>query len=173
MKYSVLSIAALVGPALANPAYYWRQYLSRPIHPADAGTVSINNFAPFNVQVDVEPQGNQFSIGPGGQRSVPGAPVADVKFNHQVEVSYVSGDQGTFNYVINQIGNGFAGCVHVSPDGCGSLTWCSGDPLTKPVTCAAGTELPVTLYSPRANNLMPPLIKPVSHMMKTTHDFLL
>ncbi|GFF42085.1 uncharacterized protein AF_2225 [Aspergillus udagawae] len=149
MKYSVLSIAALVGPALANPAYYWRQYLSRPIHPADAGTISINNYAPFGVQVDVEPQGYQFNIAPTGQASVPGAPVADVKFNEQVEVSYVSGDQGTFNYVINPIGGGFAGCVNVSPRGCGSLTWCSGDRPTHPVTCAAGTELPITLYTPR------------------------
>ncbi|EAW20738.1 uncharacterized protein NFIA_112620 [Aspergillus fischeri NRRL 181] len=148
MKYSVLLIAALVAPALGNPAYYWRHYLSRPIHLADAGTVDIRNDAPFDVDVDVEPQGWQFNIAPGDRHSVPGAPVADVKFNQQVEVSYVSGDQGTFNYVIQPIGNGFAGCVYVSPDGCGSLTWCAGDPPTHPVTCEAGTELPVTLFQP-------------------------
>ncbi|GIJ91145.1 hypothetical protein Asppvi_010110 [Aspergillus pseudoviridinutans] len=160
MKYSVLSIAALVGPALGNPAYYWRQYLSRPIYPADAGTVNIENNAPFDIQVDVEPQGDHFNIAPGQYRSVPGAPVADVKFNEQVEVSYVSGDQGTFNYVIQPIGNGFAGCVNVSPNGCGSQTWCSGNPPTNPVTCKAGTELPVTLYW-------------TGRMRKTTHEFLL
>lgn len=148
MKYSVLSIAALVAPALGNPAYYWH-YLSRPIHLVNAGTVNIQNNAPFDVDVDVEPQGWQFNIGSGDHHSVPGAPVADVKFNQAVEVSYVSGDQGTFNYVIQPIGDGFSGCVYVSPDGCGSLNWCAGEPLTNPVTCKAGTRLPITLYEPR------------------------
>ncbi|PKX88332.1 uncharacterized protein P174DRAFT_436257 [Aspergillus novofumigatus IBT 16806] len=149
MKYSVFSIAALVAPALGNPAYYWRQYLSPPVHLADAGTVDIQNKSPFDVEVDVEPQGYQFNIAPGDQHSIPGALVADVKFNQQVEVSYASGDQGTFNYVIQPIGNDFAGCVYVSPDGCEPLTWCAGDPPTHPVTCKAGTGLPVTLYKPR------------------------
>lgn len=149
MKYSVLSMAALMAPALGNPAYYWRHYLSGPIHLANAGTVYIQNKAAFDVDVDVEPQGDQFNIPPGQHHSVPGALVADVKFNQQVEVSYVSGDQGTFNYVIQPIGNGFSGCVRVSPDGCNSLHWCAGQPATHPVTCKAGTELPVTLYQPR------------------------
>ncbi|KAE8357187.1 hypothetical protein BDV27DRAFT_139814 [Aspergillus caelatus] len=148
MKYSVLSIAAIVAPALGNPAYFWRQYIPHRIHPANAGTISINNYVPANVHVDVEPQGYQYTVAPGGQQSVPGAPVADVKFNGEVEVSYVSGDQGTFNYVINPIGGNFPGCVNVSPDGCGSLTWCSGQPPTSPVTCPADTELRITLYSP-------------------------
>ncbi|GAQ05388.1 hypothetical protein ALT_2709 [Aspergillus lentulus] len=89
MKYSVLSIAALVAPALGNPAYYWRHYLSGPIHLANAGTVYIQNKAPFDVDVDVEPQGDQFHIPPGQHHSVPGAPVADVKFNQQVEMDVI------------------------------------------------------------------------------------
>jgi hypothetical protein len=149
MKYSVISIAALVAPALGNPAYYWRQYLSGPIHLADAGTVDIQNNAPFNVQVDVEPQDDHFNIAPGDHDSAPGAQNADVKFNQQAEVSYVSGDHGTFNYVIQPIGNDFAGCVYVSPDGCDRQNWCAGDPPTNPVTCKAGTGLPITLYQPR------------------------
>ncbi|KNG80369.1 hypothetical protein ANOM_011494 [Aspergillus nomiae NRRL 13137] len=91
MKYSVLSSAALVAPALGNPAYYWRQYLSHPIYPADAGTVKIENSTPFNIQVDAEPLGDHFTIPPGQPGSVPGAFSEDVKFNEQVEVSYVSG----------------------------------------------------------------------------------
>jgi hypothetical protein len=149
MKYSVLSIAAVVAPALGNPAYFWWQYLSRPIHLADAGTVYIKNNAPFSVQVDIEPQGHHFNIPSGDHHSVPGAQDADVKFNQQVEVSYVSGDQDTFNYVIQPIGNDFAGCVDVSPGGCEPQTWCAGDPPTHPVTCKAGTGLPVTIYQPR------------------------
>ncbi|KAE8342580.1 hypothetical protein BDV24DRAFT_130571 [Aspergillus arachidicola] len=161
MKYSVLSIAPLVAPALGNPAYFWRQYLSHPIYPADAGTVKIENFTPFNIQVDAEPLGDHFTIPPGQPGSVPGAFSEDVKFNEQVEVSYVSGDQGTFNYVIQPInGGGFPGCVSVSPNGCGSQTLCPGQPPTPPVTCKAGTELPVTLYIP-------------CHMRKTAHEFLL
>lgn len=149
MKYSVLSIAAIVAPALGNPAYFWRQYFPHRIRPADAGTININNYVPINVYVDVEPQGYHYNIAPGRQESVPGAQVADVKFNGEVEVSYVSGDQDTFNYVINPIGGNFPGCVNVSPDGCGSSTWCSGQPSTSPVTCPAGTELPIALYTPR------------------------
>ncbi|OGM42371.1 hypothetical protein ABOM_008394 [Aspergillus bombycis] len=155
-------MAALAAPALGNPAYYyWRQYISPPMHPADAGTTHINNFAPFSVHVDVEPYGYQYYIAPGQQQSVPGVPVADIKFNDQVEVSYVSGDEGTFNYVINPIGGDFPACVQVSPNGCGSSTWCPNKPATAPVTCRAGTELPVTLFAPS------------SMKRKIPHEFLL
>jgi hypothetical protein len=148
MKYSGLSLAALVVPCLGKPAPYGGTYHSPPVRPADAGTVIVSNSAAFNVHVDEEPQGYQYDVAPGQQLNIPGAPVADVKFNEQVEVSYVSGDQGTFNYVIKPIGNGFPACVSVSPSGCGSLIWCPGDSPTQPVTCMSGTELPVTLYFP-------------------------
>ncbi|KAB8230900.1 uncharacterized protein BDW43DRAFT_283699 [Aspergillus alliaceus] len=161
MKYSMLSIVALVAPTLGNPAYYWRQYLSRPIHPANAGDVIVHNYISSDVDVDVEPQGIQFTLHPGQGQSVPGAPVADVKFNQEVEVSYVSGDQGTFNYVIQPIGGNFDGCVYVSPQGCGTLSWCSGDPASNPVTCPDGTTLPVNLYPSRSRG------------RKTAHEFLL
>ncbi|KAE8383754.1 hypothetical protein BDV26DRAFT_250733 [Aspergillus bertholletiae] len=159
MKYSMLAVAALVAPALGNPVSYWRQFLRRPFYPEDAGTVIVSNYAPFHIEVDEEPQGHQYSVHPGQRVSIPGAPVADVKLNEQVEVSYVSGDEGTFNYVINPIGSDFSACVNVSPKGCGSLNWCPGEPPTHPVTCPAGTELPITLYTPNS--------------MRATHEFFL
>ncbi|KAJ5486010.1 hypothetical protein N7530_000310 [Penicillium desertorum] len=157
MKYSVLSLAAFVVLCLGNPTPYWRTYLSRPVRPADTGTVILSNNLPFSVQVDEEPQGSQYNAAPGQPVFIPGASAADVKLNGQVEVSYVSGNEGTFNYVINPIGNGgFPGCVNVSPSGCGSLTWCPGDPGKQPVTCSGGTELPVFLQ-PYHPPLEPPL----------------
>ncbi|KAL3473195.1 hypothetical protein BJX99DRAFT_249147 [Aspergillus californicus] len=100
----------------------------RPIHPVDSGDIIINGHSLYDVNVDVEPQGIRFGLPPGKGRSVPGA-------------SY----QDTLVYIIFPIGDGFKGCVNVSPDGCGSLTWCHGDPSTTPMTCPAGTKLPVTL----------------------------
>lgn len=150
----MLSLAALVVPCLGNPAPYWRSYFTRPVRPADSGTVVVLNDLQFGVQVIEEPQGNQYTAPPGGPPVfIPGSFSADVKLNGQIEVSYVSGDGGSFNYVINPIGGGgFPGCVNVSPDGCDSMTWCPNGPIPSPVTCPAGTELPVTLQpfnSPR------------------------
>ncbi|KAJ6142762.1 hypothetical protein N7471_002215 [Penicillium samsonianum] len=147
MKYAMLSLAALVVPCLGNPAPYWRPYFTRPVRPADSGTIVVLNDMQFNVQVIEEPQGGIYNAPPGGPPVyIPGSFSADVKLNGQVEVSYVSGNQGTFNYVINPIdGGGFPGCVRVSPNGCGATTWCPGNPSSPPVTCPQGTELPVTL----------------------------
>ncbi|KAH8688776.1 hypothetical protein BGW36DRAFT_309487 [Talaromyces proteolyticus] len=149
MKYLVLSLAALVIPSLSYPSCYRMPYLSRPAHPLDAGEIPIFNVASFGVNVDEEPQGNQYYIPPGQHISVAGAQEADIKFNEETEVSYVSGNDGTFNYVINPIGENPQLCIHVSPNGCGSLNWCPGDPPTPPVTCNDGTELYVTLYPPQ------------------------
>lgn len=147
MKYSMLSLAALVVPCLGNPAPYWRTYFSRPVRPADSGTVSVFNNLQFGVQVLEEPQGGIYNAQPGGPPIfIPGSFSADVKLNGQVEVSYTSGDQGSFNYVINPIDGGdFPGCVIVSPSGCAPMTWCPGEPSTQPVTCPGGTGLPVSL----------------------------
>lgn len=148
MKSFMVSLAALVIPSLGYPNCHWMpSQVSHPPHAVDAGTIEVSNYAPFDVHVNEEPQGSQYDIAPGKQISVPGASVADIKFNEEVEVSYVSGDEGTFNYVINPIGN-FPACVAVQPDGCGSLKWCPGDPPMPPVTCTEGTKLPVTLYQP-------------------------
>lgn len=147
MKYSVLSLAALVVPCLGNPAPYWRTYFSHPVRPADSGTVSVFNNLPFQVQVQEEPQGGMWNAQPGGPPIfIQGQFSADVKLNGQVEVSYTSGDQDSFNYVINPIGDeGFPGCVTVSPGGCAPTTWCPGEGSTQPVTCPGGTGIPISL----------------------------
>ncbi|KAF7161379.1 hypothetical protein CNMCM5623_006993 [Aspergillus felis] len=145
MKYSMLSIAALVAPALGNPAYYWRQYLSRPMHPADAGTLDIYNQIPSKVHVDVEPQGYKYNLAPEDEAVIPGAPSAQVIFNKDIEVGYVSRDRDTFTYFIRPTtdNDDFDGCVIVTSH-CGTLSWCPGY-APSGLTCKAGTNLHVEL----------------------------
>ncbi|KAG8417220.1 hypothetical protein J3459_012513 [Metarhizium acridum] len=153
MKYSVLSLAALLtASSLAFPGYYWgwRQ--------GEAGDAIVMNHMNIAVDVDkvtpsqlfrqVKATGEQvYYIEAGGAARIPGGPVADLKINRQVEVSYVGGDGGTFNYAIKPLDH-FPGVVEVTPDGCEPLVWHPGDPETRQVTCPEGTELPIRLYGP-------------------------
>ncbi|KID88395.1 hypothetical protein MAJ_10819, partial [Metarhizium majus ARSEF 297] len=143
MKYSMLSVAAFFAAfSLGSPAYYWR------MQQAEAGEAIITNDLNNPVDVVKVPGGPEIQIAQtGGEARFPGGPSADLKINGQVEVSYVGGNQGTFNYEVKPIAPGFVGCVQVSTVGCNQdyLEWCSQPGPSPIITCPAGTELPIRL----------------------------
>ncbi|KHN97791.1 uncharacterized protein MAM_04180 [Metarhizium album ARSEF 1941] len=142
MKYSMLSVAAFVAFSLGSPAYYFDD---EGVYPADAGDAIVTNYLDQAVDVVKVPGGPSRRIWPRSRASFPGGFSADLKINEQVEVSYSSGDEHTFNYQVKPIGGGFQGCIHVRPSGCDPIRWCSGQGDSRQVTCREGTQLPIYL----------------------------
>ncbi|KID72100.1 uncharacterized protein G6M90_00g028590 [Metarhizium brunneum] len=163
MKYSMLSaVAVLAATSLGFPEFYWGSRSS-------PGRISITNNMNTPVQLDKvtgKSLANGIKVSRDQETVIPAHETlqiqaidqsADLKLrvkgatHNQVEVSYTSGNQGTYNYAIKPIeGGGFPGVVRVEPDRlqCRPERWLPGHPATPQVTCRDGVELRVYLEGP-------------------------
>ncbi|KAK9434722.1 hypothetical protein VB005_09504 [Metarhizium brunneum] len=163
MKYSMLSaVAVLAATSLGFPEFYWGSRSS-------PGQVSITNNMNRPVRLDkvtgkslangIKVSRDQETVIPAHQTRQIQAfeQSADLKLrvqgapHNQIEVSYTSGDSGTYNYAIKPIeGGGFPGVVRVAPNPpqCPSQLWFPRQPETPQVTCKDRVQLDVYLQEP-------------------------
>ncbi|KID94412.1 hypothetical protein MAJ_09612, partial [Metarhizium majus ARSEF 297] len=160
MKYSMLSaVAVLAATSLGFPEFYWGSRSS-------PGHVFITNNMNRPVRLDkvtgksladgIKVSRDQETVIPSHQTVLIQAfdQSADLKLrvqgagHNQIEVSYTSGNEGTYNYAIKPIeGGGFPGAVFVNPDPpqCPSERWFPRQPETPQVTCKDRVQLRVYL----------------------------
>ncbi|KAK8926971.1 hypothetical protein H634G_02060 [Metarhizium anisopliae BRIP 53293] len=164
MKYSVLSaISFLAVSSLGFPEFYWG------VSTASPGQIIVTNNMNRPVRLDKVAQGpsvdgakiirdQEIILNQGQTVAVSATEIsADLKFNeeqahNQVELSYSSGDQGTYNFAIKPIeGGGFPGAIEVIPlsprpsPRCHPLVWYPGQGNTPQATCQDRTPLRVFL----------------------------
>ncbi|KAF5124212.1 hypothetical protein E5D57_012141 [Metarhizium anisopliae] len=161
MKYSMLSaVAVLAATSLGFPEFYWGGRFS-------PGRITVTNNMNTEVRLrkvtgaalsdSVRVSRDEEIVIPSYKTvSVPAHDQsADLKLrvekasHNQIEVSYTSGVERTYNYAIKPIeGGGFPGAVFVNPDpppNCPSQRWFPRQPETPQVTCKDGTQLRVYL----------------------------
>ncbi|KID93810.1 hypothetical protein MAJ_10216, partial [Metarhizium majus ARSEF 297] len=165
MKYSVLSaVYFLAATSLGFPEFYWSgqkaspgqiivtNNMNRPIHldkvtprlPIDGVKITHDENIILHQGQTVQVQARDVA--------------ADLKFSeqhthhNQVEVSYSSGDEGTYNFAIKKIeGGGFPGAVEAIPlsprpsPRCHPLVWYPGQGDTQQATCQDHTPIRVFL----------------------------
>lgn len=151
MKYSLLSVAAfLTACSLGSPGYYWGAALG-------PSGVTVTNNMNTAVQIVDEPIGIVRVIAQGESAQFPPSANADLKLrlagapHNQLEVSYSTGNVGTYDFAIKSIeADHFPGVVHViphpaRPPKCNALRWNPGDSDKDDRTCPNGTPLQVYL----------------------------
>ncbi|KAH0593981.1 subtilisin-serine protease Pr1 [Metarhizium humberi] len=160
MKYSMLSaVAVLTATSLGFPEFYWgsrsspnqvfiTNNMNRPVQldkvtgKSLADGIKISRDQELVIPAHQTREIQAFDQSADLKLRVEGAP------HNQIEVSYTSGDSGTYNYAIKPIeGGGFPGAVLVNPQPptCPSQRWYPGRPETPQVTCRDRTRLQVYL----------------------------